>query len=287
MDAPAAHYNGLTVATRKRRALGPAIELKRAHNALKRELVIAHARGASFLVDVACGRGNDMLKWCEAGVLRALGLDASVAQVAEAQRRCESLGLRRYSFERADDCIAALDDLPDGCVDAASCMFALNYFFSTEHEASRLLRAVSRVLRPGGRFFGVCADGTAVEAAIEARRLRTNKVALECAAPWPRRAAQGRGFGLAYSLRIDDTVLRSDDGHAPVVEFAVFAADLDRLASAAGLERMAETRLPEYARISDPDYREASMLYSAFAFRKRPAPPPPASSPRSVLEPLM
>ena len=52
--------------------------------------------------------------------------------------------------------------------DAIAMMFAVQFVFGTEAHADALLRTVSRLLRPGGVFFGVAPDGGAIAAAVEA-----------------------------------------------------------------------------------------------------------------------
>jgi len=66
---------------------GPAIQLKKFHNDVKRELIKAYAGGASRLLDLACGRGGDMKKWADAQIAEVVGVDLSPKEIEEAQRR--------------------------------------------------------------------------------------------------------------------------------------------------------------------------------------------------------
>lgn len=245
----ARHYDSLSVRGRGARAAGPAFELKRAHNALKRDLLAEFAGGAGLLVDVGCGRGGDVAKWRDAGVRRVLGVDVSPAQLAEAKRRAEEAGLGdRYVFGPVE----ALGTVAAGSADVVSCMFALNYFFGAD-----FFRTAARLLGPGGRLVGVCADGERVAELLARGPTMTRAYSLS---PGSREDA--------YRLRISDTVLEADDGGAPE-ERAVRAGDLARLAAEAGLAPIpGARRAPHLSSIRDPDYRRISGVYTSFGFLK-------------------
>ena len=261
------HYDALTVPTRAERASGPAAELKRAHNALKYDLIAKFARNANFLVDVGCGRGGDILKYRAAGVSNVLGIDISEEQVAEATRRALDAGEMGYVFETSyDDVVQTLSDIPDGCADVVTSMFSLNYFFESRETAEGLFREIRRVLRPNGTFFGIFASGDAV------RRLYADPRARETAA-YSLSATDGQlgpfpCFGDAYRFLLRDTVMDLGGTDAPP-EFAVDASILGDLAASAGFARgniPEGMRAPAFARIQDPDYGRASSLYRSFAF---------------------
>lgn len=46
------------------------------------------AGGAGSLLDFACGRGGDIWKWIDAGILRVKGIDLSPGEIEEARKRC-------------------------------------------------------------------------------------------------------------------------------------------------------------------------------------------------------
>ena len=264
------HYDSLAVPSRARRSAGPAVDLKRVHNDFKRTLLSEHASNASFLVDIGCGRGGDLQKWVASGVKRVLGVDVSEAQVGEAEKRRVAMGAPAagYAFEVTDPDLGALDDVPDGCADVVTCMFAHNYGFETEETASRLVTGIARSLRPGGKFVGVCADGRDVATLLRS----ASTVDAETYAAFTLESLSGTvigdGFGAGYSLRIADTVLDGEDESGPV-EYAVHHADLSRLSRNSGLSPIAGSwRKPAFDRVKDPGFRRVSMLYTSFAFTK-------------------
>lgn len=263
-----AHYNSLAVPSRARRAAGPAADMKRVHNDFKRSLLVEHASSANFLVDIGCGRGGDLQKWVAVGVKRALGVDVSEAQVDEAEKRRTALGAAAagYGFEVTDRGLGVLDDVPDGCADVVTSMFSLNYFFGAEESASRLVREVARILRPGGKFVGVCADGREVATLLRS----ASAVDADASPAFSLESLSGAsiddGFGAGYALRIADTVLDGEDESGPV-EYAVHHADLLRLARDSGLAPVSGGwRKPAFERVKDPGFRRVSMLYTSFAF---------------------
>lgn len=272
-DGVRRHYDSLSVPTRRERSSGPAAELKRVHNAFKSRLIQRFARNANFLVDIGCGRGGDIGKWRASGVANVLGFDNSESQVAEATRRAQEAGVPGYVFETTyADVAEALSDIPDGCADAVTSMFSLNYFFGSRAEAEALLVEVRRVLRPNGTFFGVFASGA------EVRRLYAEPELRETSA-YVVRAVDGHlgpfpCFGEEYSLLLRDTVLDLDGSGAPT-EFAVDRGILESSAAAAGLRVEAipdDLRTAAFESIRDADYRRASSLYESFAFRRVDAP---------------
>lgn len=266
---PAQHYDSLAVPSLAERATGQTYLLKQLHNSFKRTLIEKHARGADLLVDVACGRGNDLHKWAAAGIKRVVGVDVSGAQIAEARRRAKNaqhIGTRATFCVSSPD-LAALDELKGRTADAVTCMFALNYFWETDEHASGLFQHVRRVLKPGGTFFGVCADGARVveflnpHAAAESPPLETD--AYELVPLWRGFPA---AFGSSYTLRIADTVLDNNSALAP--EHLVYWPVLRDVARAHGFEPLQEefehvdsSSLPSQA------LRDISRINASFAFR--------------------
>lgn len=70
---------------------GPAIQLKKFHNEVKRELIKSFASRAWRLLDLGCGRGGDLHKWIDAGINHVVGVDLSPKEIEEARRRFREL----------------------------------------------------------------------------------------------------------------------------------------------------------------------------------------------------
>jgi len=105
--------------------------------------VVGEVRGERLL-DLACGNGYLARRFARMGA-RVTGVDASPAIVERARAReaREPLGITYHVGDTA-----RLEMLEDGSVDVAACNMALMDIEDT----AGTIRAVSRVLRPGGRF---------------------------------------------------------------------------------------------------------------------------------------
>lgn len=80
------------------------------------------ARGAPALLDLACGRGGDIWKWIDAGVLHVKGIDLSPHEILEAQTRCacdgcwgKGPGKREERAPRVSHCLALQPAQPRSC----------------------------------------------------------------------------------------------------------------------------------------------------------------------------
>lgn len=270
MTDAASHYDSLSVQTKRERARGPAAALKRVHNAFKEDLLADFAPCAGFLVDVGCGRGGDIWKWSRIGVRNAIGFDVSESQIDEASRRSYDAGFATYAFEQCSASLDELDDVPDGCADVATSMFSLNYFFGSEESALGVFRRAARILRLGGRFVGVYAEGDKVADLVRVGPKTTS--AYEIEASWDELSDASPGIGDGYKLLVRDTVMdgTSVGGGAPV-EYVTRAADVCRMAKAVGLRPIPEGfRMPRSSDVRDPDYRRIASLTRSFAFEKIP-----------------
>ena len=146
--------------------------------------------------------------------------------------------------------------------DVVTCMFALNYFWSSEAEARTLIETVARILKPGGRFVGVCADAGKVLDLVD---WLASTDMYDIKAEWD---ADGiKEFGSPYVLLIKDTVL---DGNAPAPEYLVTWDSLSRLAAAHNLHS-AKNGWHSYvdaSKLPTPEMRHVSRINASFVFKK-------------------
>ena len=254
---------------------------------------------ATRVLDLACGKGGDLAKWARGGVRQYVGVDITAASVEEAVGRlCERNRGGGGRAVAAKFCVADLGvtDLggllfsPGEQFDVVSIQFALHYLFASEDRALTFFATVAGRLAPGGVLLGTIPD-----ADVLVRRLRDlpgegcafgNDVYRVTFTPESKArtyALGGDPYGVGYKFWLEGAV-------GDVEEYLVPGVLLDRLAAAAGLERVEGAGFHEFAdrclgteegRTTAANMRvfdgggslrreewEAAGLYRVFAYRK-------------------
>ena len=295
------HYNNFKDRHRTLTSGSDILNLKNLNNWVKSVLIGKHIKSNGAVLDLACGKGGDMLKFQAGKCTLYVGIDIAIASVRDALTRYNGYDGRpgmkfAATLMVGDLCKDSLDAaLPAGqYFDLVSCQFALHYSFVSEERARAFLRNVSARLRPGGVFVG-----TTTDANVLVRRLR-EAPALEFgnvhynvrfgAAHAAKKFPADAPFGISYRFSLTESVEDCE-------EYLVHFPTLRRLAEEHGLELVsvqnftdlfaAEWRsnkplldkmrvLPPNGFFPDAQW-EVAHLYCGFAFRKRDdgAPPPP------------
>jgi SAM-dependent methyltransferase len=230
-----AHYDA-QAAKRQRRSERPDYNVCLHNNAHKAQLITrllegvaaTHPGGSSGIsgsigssgssskarvLDIACGKGGDILKYGPELCAEYVGVDLSPVCIDEARVRARADP--RFTFLTCDVGLAALKlkatgerpaFLSGGSFDAVSCMFAFHYFFADQAMLDAVVELVGCSLRPGGLFFGIMTDERAVRlGAVESHLLSHG-------------ASHGASsFGnKLFSVHVDDSVRRAvlDKRHA-------------------------------------------------------------------------
>ena len=137
---------------------------RRENNMVKRELIesVPLPQDARVL-DIACGKGGDLLKWQASGRVRQyMGIDTSAEAVREAYARAQDISFRSN--------FTVLDARRDvhwerefgGRFDVVSCQFGLHYFFSSRETAEHVMQRIGSSLESGGTFIATFPDANAV-----------------------------------------------------------------------------------------------------------------------------
>lgn len=261
MASAQAHYDSVACSSPQKRT-----DLQKFHNAAKRALLEEFAFETESLLDLACGRGGDVHKWASLGIRHVTGLDISSESIREARRRCDA---KSYAFEfRQVDLRKPWTN--SRTYDVVTCMFALHYFFESEHAAHTLMRTVASSLRPGGVFIGIVPDGQCVNECIKHGPEYDNGI-MHVRAMWQGKPAC---FGSAYRCNIKGTV--TQESHVP--EFLVYENVLRAVAAIYGLVPIAIKHAHFSSSSKDmfqhlvPPYggavAETSRLFAGFALKK-------------------
>ncbi|TYH92288.1 hypothetical protein ES332_A13G172000v1 [Gossypium tomentosum] len=196
------HYSARTNQTLEEREASPIIHLKKLNNWIKSVLIQLYARRGDAVLDLACGKGGDLIKWDKAKVGYYVGIDIAEGSKREMERKSsfDSYLCTSCHFQFASSTYAQIEDCrtryngdadhhqrrkkftfparlicgdcfevrldrvlaDDAPFDICSCQFAMHYSWSTEARARRALANVSALLRPGGTFIGTMPDANVI-----------------------------------------------------------------------------------------------------------------------------
>lgn len=273
-----AHYDAHAKSTsRRERAQGPLFELKKFHNAQKRDLIVTYGKCA--LLDLGCGRGGDIGKWIDAGIQSVMGLDMSGEELDEARRRLRGMrGAGAYEFQQFDlregawlsprtdprpDILGAFS--PRVKYGAITSMFSLHYFFDRETSLRNVLQTVQHNIEPGGYFVGTVPDGKRIMDLLANAKGKYKDDHLTLEALYDS-TNSNNVFGKAYIFALDDTVTSDARGTAGSIEYIVNMNYLKLVAAEYDLEFVdSKAFIPptEFAGAM------ASRLFTTFVFRSK------------------
>ncbi|PWA90965.1 mRNA capping enzyme family protein [Artemisia annua] len=189
------HYSARKNRTLEEREASPIIHLKKLNNWIKSVLIQLYAKRGDAVLDLACGKGGDLIKWDKANIGYYVGIDEAEGSIEDCRTRYNGVPnhrhRKRFAFParlycgscfdvtnsvdsvRLDQALA--DDAP---FDICSCQvnidifteykdhptwqFAMHYAWSTEARARTALANVSSLLRPGGIFIGTMPDADVI-----------------------------------------------------------------------------------------------------------------------------
>ncbi|OBA27385.1 guanine-N(7)-methyltransferase [Hanseniaspora valbyensis NRRL Y-1626] len=164
------HYNERTNITMgEKRHMSPIIKLKNFNNVIKYILISKYTKQQGVVLELACGKGGDLIKYGRNNISQWIGFDISEQSISEAKRRFLTMKrkhqLNYQTILAQGDCfghslapiVANLPECRFPC-DVVSIQFALHYAFETEQKARRAIQNVSKSLKIGGNFLGTIPD---------------------------------------------------------------------------------------------------------------------------------
>ncbi|XP_052482288.1 mRNA cap guanine-N7 methyltransferase 1 isoform X2 [Gossypium raimondii] len=277
------HYSARTNQTLEEREASPIIHLKKLNNWIKSVLIQLYARRGDAVLDLACGKGGDLIKWDKAKVGYYVGIDIADGSIEDCRTRYNGDAdhhQRRKKFT-----------FPARLICGDCFEFAMHYSWSTEARARRALANVSALLRPGGTFIGTMPDANVI-----VKKLREAEgLAFGNSVYWIRfdeeftdkKFKSSSPFGIKYKFHLEDAV----DCPEWIVPFHVFKSlaeeyDLELVFVKNSHEFVHEyMKKPEYIELMrrlgalgdgnqdqstlSPDEWEAAYLYLAFVLKKR------------------
>jgi len=116
------------------------------------------------VLDIACGKGGDLLKWQRCGGIgHVVGVDIAATSIEQCKERYADMrGKNRgklfsgefYAADCTKDRIRDLYRDPDIQFDLVSCQFAFHYCFESLPQAECMLQNIAENLKKGGFFVG-------------------------------------------------------------------------------------------------------------------------------------
>lgn len=222
---------------KRSRMKGPAFQLKKFHNTIKRLLLRKYASGVDRLLDMCCGRGGDLSKWKDCRVKFVHGIDLSPGEIKEAKRRYADMHSKQglvCEFNPSDS-LGEHPLPPAKPFDVVTCMFALHYFFVSEKALQMFLSNVAKSLKTGGHFISTFPDGKQILACL-ANKSTLDMPQFKLAKKW---SGSPKCFGSAFTFAITDTVTHGGEETQGSYEYLVFFNVLTQIAASFGLQAVA------------------------------------------------
>ncbi|KAG6637475.1 mRNA cap guanine-N7 methyltransferase 1-like [Carya illinoinensis] len=298
----AEHYSARTNQTLEERENSPIIHLKKLNNWIKSVLIQLYARRGDAVLDLACGKGGDLIKWDKAKIGYYVGVDIAEGSIEDCRTRYNGDAdhhqrRKKFTFPArliCGDCFeirldkVLADDAP---FDICSCQFALHYSWSTEARARRALANISALLRPGGTLIGTMPDANVI-----VKKLREAEgLAFGNSVYWihfdeefsEKKFKSSHPFGIKYKFHLEDAV----DCPEWIVPFHVFKSLAEEYDLELVFAKNSHEFVHEYMKRSDyvdlmrrlgalgdgnqdqstlsQDEWEVAYLYLAFVLKKR------------------
>ncbi|KAK7405105.1 hypothetical protein VNO78_06300 [Psophocarpus tetragonolobus] len=296
------HYSARSNQTLEEREASPIIHLKKLNNWIKSVLIQLYARRGDAVLDLACGKGGDLIKWDKAKIGYYVGIDIADGSIKDCRTRYNGDAdhhqrRKKFTFPArliCGDCYEVrLDKVlaDDAPFDICSCQFALHYSWSTEARARQALANVSALLRPGGIFIGTMPDANVI-----IKKLREAEgLTFGNSVYWVRfdeefsdkKFKSSSPFGIKYTFHLEDAV----DCPEWIVPFDLFKSlaeeyDFELVFAKNSHEFVHEyMKKPEFVELMrrlgalgdgnqdqstlSADEWEAAYLYMSFVLRKR------------------
>jgi len=167
--------------------------LRKFHNWIKSQIIFESKRitNGTKLLDVAVGRGGDIIKWSKAKFKYVTGFDSDSKSIYE--KNDFDGAIKRYNgvksqmniprcyfwnLSATDPCIIDnLNGKDRGCIyDVVSCQFSFHYFVK---DIDIVLDMISKKLRSGGVFIGTAMDGDIIKSILQHGEVKNQAMSIE------------------------------------------------------------------------------------------------------------
>merc|ERR1711962_31139 len=279
----AKHYNALPEGTKETRKESRIFHLRNFNNWTKSVLIneylekIKRRKRTSddiVVLDMACGKGGDLLKWQKGKVDHVIMADIAETSVEQCKERYAQMernsrhnrhrdrifGMEAYAADCTKDRLCEKFKKKDVKIDLTSCQFAFHYSFESYAQAEMMLKNACERLRVGGYFIGTTPDAYEL-----VKRIKTSddgsfgngvyKITAEDKENFPL-------FGSKYMFHLEGVV--------DCPEFLVHFPTLEKLAEKHDMKLVAKKNFHDFYKSFERDY--SSLLNRMNALEEYPAP---------------
>jgi len=178
----AKHYNEIAPITKESRKSSRIYHLRNFNNWVKSVIISEYLEKVKRrkrvsddinVLDIACGKGGDILKWQKGKIDHVIMVDIAAKSVDECKERYNKLKKDQRNNRYSNDRLFTSEFFVADCtkerlngmfrnkgikLDMASCQFAFHYSFESYEQADLMLKNCCENLRVGGYFIGTTPD---------------------------------------------------------------------------------------------------------------------------------
>lgn len=233
------------------------VQITKFHNSIKTQIISRYCYKKSYVIDLASGKGQDLMKYDHARVNTLMCCDKDLDALEELNKRKYSIKFPMRILIKQVDLVHdnIVDKLKTNMApDVISIQFAIHYIISTEEDALSLIDAVTELLSDAGLFIFTCFDGARVHELLEINpEWTTEKYSIK-------RKYTDYGFANLISVR------HHFGGYYD--EFLLNLEELSKLIKKKGYKLIESKYFDELAESLPPEDIEYTRLYRYMVFRK-------------------
>lgn len=144
-------YYDKNASFKKRNLSEGTLDERNAHNFIKTVLINEYVKKGSFVLDLGCGKGGDVIKLKFSKIRKYKGIDISKKSLEVCEKRLQNVD---FEYELLNSDMWTEKGFGKDCYDTISSQFSLHYCFDSEEKADKTFKNIYESLKPGGYFIG-------------------------------------------------------------------------------------------------------------------------------------
>lgn len=290
--------------TLKQRKYAIDYPMRKFHNYVKTQLIKFNSKDKKFLLDLAVGKGGDLMKWKNAGYKVILGIDVSKKSLNEFKKRIKNVkGLEIYMVHgdstkdiRSGEC--AYDEegkktlktffkkYPNIKFDKIVCNFAIHYMFMDDKDRkgkeriSQFFTNIKKLLSDNGNFVGTMLSGNKLDKILNKKNeivsKKNNKefYKIKKVEPFYKKPDKKLTFSQIFNSKFykNQVIISREGWEQDIPENIVYESILSLIAKYHGLSKVDDFK--KFEEYYNPSFRmsggekKISFLHKTFIFEK-------------------